>query len=347
MKEDKVGTATVSVADIVSLNEQVNTQKESIGSLRAQLQERLNVHQAERRIDEVIHQTKVKELEDKLEKAQKEVIINTGGSGLTERRCPACGFLHSQPQPYCRQCGYNFARNCSSIKTEFKNLDDSIALIKEELAKEYKTDVVKLQKEINDKEFEHAKLVVEFEKLEKTAEQKLTDAKSRTRERYNGMINELEKEIRNLNESHSTKVEELEKLMKDADKELKKERDNKTTREVEELRKQEIVDLKEAVTKVEKVFEGEKAYGYFKQIWFAITGKTKFAIRKAAIVELEETRNRVNEISNQYPKVKTYNHYWDEVNDYFTNKKNKWVDKLEKKASGILYAKDEFLGNPF
>ena len=108
-------------------------------------------------------------------------------------------------------------------------------------------------------------------------------------------------------------------------------------REVEELRKQEIIDLKEAIHKVEQAFEGEKEYGYWKQIWLALTGKTKFAIRKAAVIELEKTRQRVEEISNNYPKVKKFSNYWNKIEEYINGRKEALKEKFEVESHRPLW----------
>lgn len=275
------GMTEVAVEKLISLTTSVNEKDQTIGALREQIKT------LEQKIEDVKAEATAK---------QAMVIIQKGNkSNATYTKCSNCGYNFYTTSDNCPNCGYY---NSTGKETkEYKNLDTVIDDIRKEEAVKLGIDLVEMDKKLNELTIEKMKLQnqltlkvaeleesLKFEKKEKDAAINL--AKERIRKQKDEVITALEDRVDELRE------------------ELKKTKNDKTDAAIEEARKQEIIDLKERITELEKPIELPK-FGWFKQMlydWLNVDGKAKVV----AEVEHLEKKERVKEISNNYPENKSF-----------------------------------------
>lgn len=169
---------------------------------------------------------------------------------------------------------------------EYRNLDSIVKDIRKEEKSKLKKDVGALEDKLEDQKLEIEKLSNKLERERAQAEEKLTEEKSKLRERK-------DKEI----QASLERITELKN-------EIIKIKNNKTDKELEEKRKKEIADLNERIVELEEEIEHLKSIGLFKRMWYKITDfKAK---REAYRKELQKS-NRISEIlddnASQRPKV--------------------------------------------
>lgn len=274
------GMAEVSVREFVALEKSVNEKDQTIGALREQIKN------LERKIEDVKAEAIAK---------QGMVIIQKGGtkpSGYTY--CQNCNYYHSY-KDNCPNCGTS--RPGSSDIKEYKNLDSVIEEIRKDEAKKLGLDFAELDRKINELSLEKTKTqntlnfkvkeLEEFLKEEKKEKDNaISTAKEKIRKHMTGLIDQLNEEIEDLRE------------------EVKKTKKDKTDEQVEEARKQEIIDLKERIAELEKGVPTPE-FGWFKGIiykWLDVDGKAKVKAEQEQI----EKRDRIDKISNNYPKGKSW-----------------------------------------
>jgi len=171
----------------------------------------------------------------------------------------------------------------SSVRgVEYKNLDDVVDVIRKEEAKKLKYDIESNENTIAELKHSFNKVRNELDRTTKHKEEELIEAKSRVRERYNKLLAEKDKDI-----------EELQK-------EIVNIKDNKTFEEIEEARKQEIIDLKVYIEALQH--ENEKILNilpkFLKKRYD--NAKTKLEAQK----ELEAKEREAARASNSYPTVR-------------------------------------------
>ncbi len=226
---------------------------------------------------------------------QKVMVISDSKS---KRVCPSCGYDGNGGNHYCYECEYSLKGVQAGPKViEYRNLDKVIADIRKEEAKSLKVDNVELEKQLDNTEFKLNKVTNTLKNVESTQSQDLTDGKREVRERYQKENKELEKSFLKVVDDNESKIDELVE-------EIQKLEENKTDAEVEELRKQEIIDLKSQVEDLEATIEEAKqaSTNRMKKFWL------KIADRKEQLKleeEKEDKKDRIDQISNSYPKAAT------------------------------------------
>ena len=272
------GMAEVSVKELIALEKSVNEKDQLIGALREQ------VKQQKEKIEEV------KATADEKCPIVKIVVAKTNST--LPYTCTSTSPL------YWGDYQIPSVSNESIKSIEYKNLDDVIGKIREEESKKLQVSIPELENKVNllNLEKERAKNDFDFqlksveEKLfnsEKNKEKEISDAKEGIRKRLNGIIDELNKEIESLQE------------------EIKKVKKDKVNEAFEEARKKEIIDLKERIYELEQAQLGVDDLKGIKKIlynWMKVDFKAKVKAAK----ELAEKRDRVNKISNTYPRTKQW-----------------------------------------
>lgn len=278
------GVAEVSVKEIVALEKSVNDKDQTIGALKEQIKGL---------------ETKIEEVKADAAAKQMMVLINKGSSNTGNNRgytyCPNCNYYHCQTSS-CPNCGERRASS-NSTSSEYKNLDTVIETIRKEEAVKLGIELNELENKLNTLSLDKTKIqntlnfkIRELEESLKTEkkekEVEIQTAKEKIRKHLGGIVTEQEKQIEDLKE------------------ELKKTKKDKTDEQVEEARKQEIIDLKERITELEKPVPAPE-FGWFKTViynWLDVDGKAKVK----AEAETIEKQERVNKISNNYPKEKSF-----------------------------------------
>ena len=276
-----VGMAEVSVKEIIALEKSVNDKDQTIGALREQ------VKGLEAKVEDVKADAIAK---------QAMVIIQKGSTQKPSSYRCNCGYYYdARYHNHCPSCG---ERTPMSGETkEYKNLDTVIETIRKEEALKLGINLNELENKLNTLSLDKTKVqntlnfkIAELEESLKTEkkekEVEISTAKEKIRKHLGGIVDEQVKQIDELKE-------EVRKVKKD-----------KTDEFIEEARKQEIIDLKERITELEKPAPAPE-FGWFKTIvynWLDVDGKAKVK----AEVEAIEKQARVNEISNDYPKHKSF-----------------------------------------
>jgi hypothetical protein len=219
----------------------------------------------------------IKTLNEKIEEVKADcaakqamVLIQTGGIGSysTTRKYNPCTDLYDTVSQGCTG---------TSTKKEYKNLDTVIEDIRKEEAKKINIDFADLDKQINALELEKLRLNNQLDKKNAEAAEELKQAKL----------------------ANKKQVEDL-RL------ELQKVQEDKTDVAIEEARKQEIIDLKERITELEKQQIPEiPNFGWFKTRvynWLNVDGRAKVQAERENL----EKKERIEKISNNYPKNKSW-----------------------------------------
>jgi DNA repair exonuclease SbcCD ATPase subunit len=227
--------------------------------------------------------------------------------GKSKARCKACGYDNprNETRNNCYNCGSTLGKNKQGLElVEYRNLDSVVEEIRKEESKKLGVDNVALTEKLNSAELENKQLVNEIKRVEGLQEEELTNAKRDVRERYQKEVDGKQRKINEL-------VLEIHKL-----------EENKTDEEAEEARKQEIIDLKTMIDELKAQIEESKKIPRLAKYWQRVAARSE--TRKAE-AEKEAKKDRVEEISNKYPKTATPN-------------KKKWWNKGK-------YAKKESMGD--
>jgi len=237
--------------------------------------------------------------EDKA-KDDKVIVINKNKNiGII---CPSCGF-NCETTGRCPHCGYYFSKGQSGTTNEaisYKNLDDVVETIRKDESKRLKLDNQGLEEDLDDAKIKVSKTEHKLEKVEASVKEQVTEAKDK------------------LKALHKRDTEHYEKQAENLRKELSKVKSNKTDKEVEAARKQEIVDLKERITELEQELIDAGSINIIKRAWRKMTN---LKAKKIAIKEIIVKKDRVKEISNNYPKG---HGFWDIFNTYVTPTTKIW-----------------------
>jgi len=193
--------------------------------------------------------------------------------------------------------GYGMLVECKSDKTvEYKNLSDVIEMIRKEESEKLNVDVANLEDQINQLNIEKNKLKNDYEfKLRVTEDNSKFDKKN-----FEKDVNDAKEKIR---KNMSETINSLEEQIDELEEELRKVKKDKTDEAIEEARKQEIIDLKERVTELESELSAKTEMGWFKALVWRLTDRK---VRKEALKEVAEKKERINKISREYPNNKTW-----------------------------------------
>lgn len=285
------GEINVDIDKLVSLEKDVDKLNQTIGAQRE------TVKVLESRNNEL----RAKQAEE-LERVSKEVRIVTEDKNKSSR-CPSCGWYHSDKTwVKCNQCGYYE----NSTALVYKGLDDVVEMVRKEESKRLKIDSIELEKRIEQLEFDKAKKDLEHTKLVKTQETAITEAKSKQREIFNENLEKKDKAIDALKA-------EIKKIIGD-----------KTDAQIEEQRMQEIIDLKLHIEEIEKDKETlVKLLPIWKQRKFNDT-----KAKQEALVEITNKEERVEMISNAYPRVRRAEKGLKDIHIWITEKTNSLVNLM-------------------
>lgn len=225
---------------------------------------------------------------------QKVIVVNEYDKN--KKVCPQCGYANESRRSRCWECSSSIkdTKKGAGEIIEYRNLDKVIEDIRKEESKNLKIDNVELEKQLQETQFKLEKTKNAFNKADKDHSQELTDAKRDVRERYQKELDDQERQLTKEIEENNKKINELIE-------EIKKLEENKTDAEVEEARKQEIVDLKTQITELESVIEEAKtvATPRMKRFWQKIAARSE---QRKLEEEKTAKQNRMQEISNQYPR---------------------------------------------
>jgi len=273
------GKATFDISQVVeieklnaTLNQTIGAQKETIKILEKQNSERDAKHKTE------------------LDKAQQEVKITTNNSTDTAikrrfNRCTNCSYYHDYAVTVCMNCGHNprsFSVNGTTTgqTVEYKNLEDTVELIRKEESKKIKTDVIALEEKLNDTEFDLNKKVVANKELKRKLETEVTEAKSKLRKTHTEEVDKLKKRIKELAE-------------------------NKTDAEIEAKRVEELADLKLEIEHLEGKIKAYASLNPFKIRAFI---KEEEARATDADIKVAERKDRIRETGriHWYGRIKNW-----------------------------------------
>ena len=282
VEKNNMGEATISVNELIALNNSVSQKDQTIGELRARIAN---------------YDAQIRDLKTEFEEKQKLVRIDT-----IELR-PSTGFH------YCNRCDYSFTGpicpNCGyerelvpSTNTTYRNLDETIELIRKEEATRLSVDVVGFENRIQ--QLTLAKMKVENDLNFKTGlVQEKLDRVTTERE------NDIKKRIADYSKTYDDTKKSLNEKISELKEELKKVKENTTDAAIEEARKKEIIDLKERITELEQEKDYVPEYGWFKMIfynWLKVDMKAKEKAFQSNLVKQERVKN----ISRDYPNNKNW-----------------------------------------
>jgi hypothetical protein len=299
------GEVLVDMDHIINLEKRIEDQHQTIGAQKEQVN---GLNTEIRRIgNENSKELKrvQTEFSEKEEKLGKEVRIITGSESNIKSnkvRCNNCGYTY-QKNNYslgCPSCDLSTSSstpiNDMSIDASitYKNLDDTVELIRTEESKKLKTDTHKLDQEIQDLTLAKDKLYKENGRFKTQKEQMakdhaidITEAKTDVRKRFQTQLDSKEDKIADL-------YKEIDNL-----------KDNNTDELIEANRAQEIIDLKEQITGLaNELAEIEKASATMRSMKAWFEKRRKERLEKEAMVEEQDRKDRVEEISNNYPSSK-------------------------------------------
>ena len=254
--------------------------------------------------------TKIETLEADLAKAesekevisddQKVIVVKQDQHGI---ECPRCSYFNSGSPTSCWDCGTKLTGLYGKEKIiEKRNLDDVIKEVRKEESKKLKIDNIELEKELEDTSFKLSKTKNELKAIKTTQSQEITDARREVRERYQ---KDMEEQARR----HKATKTELNNKIDELVEENRKLEENKTDAEVEQARKQEIIDLKTRIEELDAMVEESKKLEIprLNRFWKRMTARLEeFRLED----ELWDKRKRVNEISNEYPDIEPTKRPW-------------------------------------
>ena len=254
---------------------------------------------------------------------QKVVVVSDTRVGT--KACPSCGYANGNNNT-CYDCGYTL----KNIKTgprviEYRNLDKVIEDIRKEESKALKVDNVELEKELDNATFKLKRASNALTKLHIESGQLLTDAKREVRERY-------QKEMDEQRRKFSAQIDENENKIDELVEEIQKLEENKTDAEVEEARKQEIIDLKNQVAELETAIKEaqDAATPRMRKVWQNIADRNT---QRKLEEEKESKQDRIDQISNSYPKATAQGKPWWKKGKYAKNTANAVMDANEARNS--------------
>lgn len=312
------GEITVSVDKIVSLEREISSKDQTIGVQQERIK---NLEKEKENKEWDINANHKKELNTLKEKLEKEVKIVEGDAAYKEIRCPDCGYYHD-------------VYTGSTPKITWKGLDDVVDMIRKEESKKLKVDVNKLEDEKETLEYNIDKVRKELSRVRKEQNDAITEAKTRTRDRYNKMLDESERRYNKLEEEKTEIIAQLKE-------EIQKIQDDKTDQQIEEARKQEIINLKVAIDEYKK--DKENMLNMLPKFL-----RKRFENQKLAEKALENVTEReelVEKISNNYPEVKRRRKVWGELKTRLDRaKKASWVEFFSTGATYDYYEAPKYNG---
>lgn len=277
------GVAEVSVDKLIALEKSVTDKDQTIGALRE------NIKNLETKVEDTKAESFAK---------QAMVIIQKGGDktkGISSYRCN-CGYYYdSRFTSNCPNCGVS-APITSEVK-EYKNLDTVIEDIRKEESKKLGLDFAVLDKSLNE-------LKLEKIKAENTSNFTIKGLEETLKVERKEKADEIQKSKETIRKHMTTLVDGLTEDLEATRDELKKVKKDKSDDAVEEARKQEIIDLKERITELEKPAVIPN-FGWFKtQVynWLDVDGRALVTAKRENL----EKKARIDQISRDYPKNKSF-----------------------------------------
>ena len=177
----------------------------------------------------------------------------------------------------------------SEIDVSYKNLDSVIEDIRKEEKNKIKTDVAKLESEVEDRKLQILTLTDKLKRADKVKENELEDLRVKYKKKQTDVSKEHQAE-------YDSWDEEVEKLRENYNK-LK---NDKTDKQLEKKRLKEIADLNETIVELEKEIESLQSFNLFKRMWHSFTNRKAV---KQAIMEKEEKQDRIERITNTDPRA--------------------------------------------
>ena len=176
----------------------------------------------------------------------------------------------------------------------YKNLDSVIEDIRKEEKSKIKTDVVKLESEVEDRKLQILTLNDKLKRTDKVKENELEDLRVKFKKKQVDASKKHQLE-------YDSWDEQTEKLREDYNK-LK---NDKTDKQLEKRRLKEIADLNETIVGLEKEINDLQSFNLFKRMWHNFTNRKAV---KQAIIEKEEKQDRVDEITKT--TLTDYRSWW-------------------------------------
>ncbi len=297
---------TISADELLNLKMTAQNQERLIGSLETQIDRYIETAEVE--------ETKRKKAEKLVDDLRSSKVIKVAGedakvlvvSETTTKYCEKCGHPCNKDTSRCWNCGANISRVPSYEEiVETRNLDDVVKQIREKEAEALKVDVIALRKKFNDVKYDNEQLKIEL----KEAELENMREVGRLGKEQERISAEYEETIEDLKIKHRDEVKRLEK-------EYKKLKADKTDEQVEKKRKQEIIDLKLEIERLNKEIDELKKLKLIRRLF---TNISEEKARLQAAKEKLERDQRVEDISNRYPysvakqQVKNKKYYWDDL----------------------------------
>jgi chromosome segregation ATPase len=281
----------------------IGVQKETISNLNKQVEE--------------LKAQKTTVADDQKVAVMKEVVRGS------KSKCKQCGYdsYRNTTRENCYNCGATLGKLKDGLElVEYRNFDSVVSDIRKEESKKLSIDNISLTDKLAKVEFDYEQLNNELGRVENAHDAEITDAKRAVRERY-------QKEVEAANKKVDELVEEMQKL-----------EENKTDVEVEEARKQEIIDLKEMVAELTEQITESKKIPRLAKYWAKVAARSETRKVEEAKAAKEE---RVDEISNNYPKKATPNakKWW--------NKGKYAKSNLDNSVTGFWDKIDSFSSYPF
>ena len=218
----------------------------------------------------------------------------------------------------------SFTRHRGDISTIKVNSEEAKAIMNDVKAIELNKKISDLEKELNLKSDQYDFVSSQLKVLQDTLKSKERDLKdtwniklSELSSDYNNKRKQIELDYSNLTSNKEFEYKEkfnsliererdYEKEIESLQEELEKERSNKTDRELEEKRIQEIATLNSRVVELEGEIERLKSMNIFTRAWEFFT---KRLAQKEAIKELERSKEAVEKVISK-PNVYWFSHPW-------------------------------------
>jgi len=270
MKIDKQiadNTMNINAEALIALRQRVTDKDQTIGSLEESV----------KNLNNQISELKTEKNKDVISDDQKVIVVEQYNNN-NEVRCQCGNWTYNN---ICPSCSRVLRSKEKVIAT--RNLEEVTAKLRKDISKELQIDNIALEDNVSKLSFSHSKLENELKANNKDHEQNITDAK------------------RDVRKSYQTQLEAANRRVEDLLEDIVKLEDDNTDEQVEEARKQEIIDLKERITELEELIEDSKLVPSLRKFWQRITDRK---VKLQAAKENLEKQERVDRISNEYPTTK-------------------------------------------
>jgi predicted phage tail protein len=178
----------------------------------------------------------------------------------------------------------------------YRNLDSVIEDIRKEESNKLGISVAELETKLN-------KLELEKQRIKNDSDLRVKQLEEQVRIGQKEKDSDIATAKEKIRKHMTTLIDGLNDEIDDLKEELRNVKKDKSNEAIEDARKQEIIDLKEQITALENQINETPNYGWFKTIlynWLKVDARAKIQAEREHL----ESKDRVKEISNNYPSTK-------------------------------------------